>query len=46
MSIKLVVLKAITEVHVGEALGERLEINKTSLEIFDRILLSTRMIRL
>ena len=46
MSIKLVVLKAITEVHVGEALGERLEINKIWLEIFDCILLRNRMIRL
>ena len=46
MSIKLVVLKAITEVHVGEALGERLEINKSWLEIFGCISLSTRMIRL
>ena len=32
--------------HVGGALGERHEINKSSLEIFDCILLSTRMIRL
>ena len=34
------------QVHVGGALGERHEINKSSLEIFDCILLSTRMIRL
>ena len=44
MSIKLVVLKAITEVHVGEALGERLEINKSWLEINNLLILTAREI--